>query len=70
MYSMYSRNFTGPIYDRLMKKPREEKYSLDSAANRWLPRAQNNLFLAPYQDVPGPNPGKGKQIVFFRVTYD
>ena len=58
----------GPIYNRLMKKPLEEKYSLDGAANGRPSRAQNDSFLVPHEDIPGSNPGRGKKLVFFKVS--
>ena len=65
MYNMYSRNITGLIFNRLVKKPQEEKYSLDVAANGWRIRAQNDSFLVPHKEVMGLNPGRGKQLVLF-----
>ena len=56
MYNMYSRDFTGPSYDRLVKKPWEEMYSLDGAANGGRSRAQNDSFLVLHEEV-----------VFFKV---
>ena len=67
MYNMYIHDFKGPIYDRLVKKPQEQKYSLDSAANGRCSRAQNESFLVPHENVPGTNPGQGKQLVYFKV---
>ena len=59
----------GPIYDRIATKLQEEKYSLDGAANGRRSRAQNDSFLVPHEEVPGSNPGQGKQLVFFKVLY-
>ena len=57
MYNMYSSDFAGPIYARLVNKHLEEKYSLDGAANGTRSRAQNNSYLVPHEKVPGSNPG-------------
>ena len=45
-----------------------EKYSLDGAANGRRSRAQNDSFLVPREEVPGSNPGQGKQLVLFKVS--
>ena len=68
MYSMYCRDFSGPIYNRIAKKRYEEKYSLDGAANGRLSRALNDFFLVPHEEVPGSNSGRGKQLVFLKVS--
>ena len=68
MYNMYSRDFAGPIYDRIAKKRYEEKYFLDGAANGRRSRAQNDSFLVPHEEVPGSNPGRGKQLLFFKES--
>ena len=49
MYSMYSRDFAGPIYNRQVKKPSEEKYSLEGAANDRSNWVQKNYFLVPHK---------------------
>ena len=67
MYNMYCRDIAGSIYDRLVKKPQEENYYLDGSANGKRSRAQNDSFLVPHEEVPGSNPGRGKQLVFFKV---
>ena len=67
MYNMYCRDFAGPIYNRIAKNPEEEKYSLDGAANGRRSLAPNDYFLVSHEEVPGSNPGKGKQLVFFKV---
>ena len=51
MKNMYSRNFIGPRYDRLMNKQQEDKYYLDSAVNGGRSHAQNISFLVPYEKV-------------------
>ena len=68
MYNMYSRNFTSPIYDRITKNHYEENYSLDRAANGRRRCARNASFLVPREEVPGLNPGRGKQLVFIKVS--
>ena len=65
---MQCRDFSGPIYDRITKKPEEEKYSLDSAANGRRSRVQNDSFPVPHEEVPGSNTRRGKQLVFFKVS--
>ena len=64
---MYIRYFTGPIYNILMKKRQEEKYSLDCAANGRRSRAQNDYFLGTHEEVPDSDPRQGKQLVFFKL---
>ena len=41
-------------------------YSLDGAANGRRSRAQNDHFIVPHGEVPGSNPGRGKQIKLFQ----
>ena len=60
MYNMYCRDFAGPIYDRIAKKPYDEKHFLDGAANGSSSCAQNDYFLVPQEEVPGSNTGRGK----------
>ena len=31
-------------------------------------RAQNDYFLVPHVEIPGSNLGRGKQLVFFKVS--
>ena len=65
MHNMYSCNFAGPIYDRFAKKPKEEKYSLDSAANGRRSPAQNDS--VSHEEVQGLIHRRGKHLVFFKV---
>ena len=37
-------------------------------ANGRRSRAQNDSFLGPHEEVPGSNPGRGKKLVFFKVS--
>ena len=67
MYNIYSRDLSGPIYCRLVKKPWVEKYSLDGATNGRRSRAQNNSFIVPHEEVPGSNPVQDKHLVLFKV---
>ena len=60
MYNMYSRNFAGPIFDRIVKKHYEENDSLGDAVNVRHSCAENDSFLVPHEEVPGSNPGQGK----------
>ena len=65
LYNMYSRDFAGPVYDKLVKKPKI-KYSLGGAANGRRSRAQKEYSLVPHEKVPGSNTGQSKQLVFFK----
>ena len=65
MYNIYSRYFTGSIYNRLMNNPQEENYSLASNVRR--SRAQYSSCLVPHEEVLGLNLGRGKQLVLFKV---
>ena len=68
MYNMYSQDYASPICNRLVMNPQEEKYSLGGAANGRSSRAENDSFLDPHEQIPGSNPGRGKQLVFFKVS--
>ena len=68
MYNMYIRDFAGPTFGRLVKMPLEENDSCYGAANGRRSRAQNDPFLFPHEDIPGSNPRRGKQLVFFKVS--
>ena len=70
MYNMYCRDFASPIYDRISEKPSDENYSLDGAATGRLSRAQNDSFLVPHAEVPSSKTGRGKKLVFFKVSYN
>ena len=65
MYNMYSRDFAGPTFGRLVKMPLEENDSCYGVANGRRSRAQIKSSLVPHEEVPGSNSGRGKQLVFF-----
>ena len=56
MYVKYMYlQFVVPKFDRLVKKPWEENYSLNDVFNGRHSRAQNNSFLVPHEEVLGSN---------------
>ena len=42
-------------------------YSIDGASNGRRSRGQNDYFLVPHEKDKGLKPGRGKQLLFFKV---
>ena len=63
MYNMYSCDFAGSTHEEALRI----KLFPCSATNGRRSRAHNNYFIFPHEEVPGSNPWRGKQPVFFKV---